>query len=216
MRVEEERQTRGRERQAWLERQIDQAGIERRFQGKTLENYLAESDGQAKALKVARRYLDSLAQRIFGGDCLVFCGGPGTGKSHLIAGIISGAIQAGRTAAYLSVYDLILMARSTYGRGDSTLKELLGPLFEVDLLALDEVGAKVGSEDGMLIATIIDSRYARQKPTLVATNLAPSALEEYIGARLFDRLLEGKGVVVPFDWPSHRRRRALSPAREGA
>ncbi|MBF0099052.1 MAG: ATP-binding protein, partial [Magnetococcales bacterium] len=44
----------------------------------------------------------------------MFCGGPGTGKTHLAAAMIQAAITVGRTAAYLSVYDLVLLARSTY------------------------------------------------------------------------------------------------------
>lgn len=128
-------------------------------------------------------------------------------KSHLTAAIIQGAIEAGKTAAYLSTYDLVLIARSTYGnRGGPSLKEELAALTEVDLLALDEVGARTGNEDGWLLAALIDARYRRQKPTIVVSNLAPQALTEYLGVRVMDRLCEGKGVIVPFAWESHRTR----------
>ncbi|MBF0214199.1 MAG: ATP-binding protein [Magnetococcales bacterium] len=207
---------RTRTMQAWVEQRIGQAGVERRFQGKSLENYTATIPEQALALEVARRYLASIDDRIREGDCLVFCGAPGTGKSHLAASIVQGAIQDQQTAAYLSVYDLILIARSTYGNQRVSLKDELAALAKVDLLAIDEVGAQAGSEDGWLLSAVIDARYRRQKPTIVISNLAPKALEEYLGTRVMDRLCEGKGVVVPFTWGSHRRGNRLSRQQERA
>lgn len=204
-REEEEKLELGKRKQLLTEQQIGQAGIEKRFLGKDFANFQADTREQAKALEIARRYLSSLDDRIASGDSMVFCGGPGTGKSHLTAAIIQGAIRAGKTAAYLSVYDLILAARSTYGNRGVTLREELKALTDVDLLALDEVGAKSGSEDGWLLSALIDARYRRQKPSIVVTNLAPNALEEYLGMRIMDRLCEGKGVVVAFSWESHRR-----------
>ncbi|MBF0339433.1 MAG: ATP-binding protein [Magnetococcales bacterium] len=216
-RQEEEQLQKGRERQSLIEKKIGQAGIERRFLGKTFSNFLAVNEDQAKALKVAKRYATTLDDRIDQGDCLVFCGRPGTGKSHLASSIIQLAINEGKTAAYLSVYDLILTARSTYGnRNGPTLKEELQALIDVDLLALDEVGVKSGSEDGWLIASLIDARYRKKKPSIVISNLSPDALEEYLGERIMDRLRDGKGVVVAFCWESHRRQKQPSTNKVAA
>lgn len=209
-REEEARQSGLQSRQAWFEKAIGRAGIEARFQGKGFADFQAGTKDQAKALAVARRYLETLADRLAGGDSLVFCGGPGTGKSHLTAAIIVGAIRAGRTAAYLSVYDLILAARATYANSGVTLQKVLDALIEVDLLAIDEVGAKVGNEDIWLLSALIDGRYRRQRPTIIVTNLTPEQLEGYLGVRIMDRLREGKGVVLAFTWESHRRKTTIT------
>ncbi|MBF0175365.1 MAG: ATP-binding protein, partial [Magnetococcales bacterium] len=130
----------------------------------------------------------------------------GTGKSHLASCIIRAAIEAGRSAAYLTVTDLVIEVRSTYCSGSKvSLKNILEAWIGVDLLVLDEVGQAVGSEDGWLLFHVLDTRYRRQRPTVIISNLDPERLERCLGPRCMDRLREG-GMVVPFTWSSWRCR----------
>jgi DNA replication protein DnaC len=59
----------------------------------------------------------------------------------------------------------------------------------------------------MVLFEIINGRYETCRPTIVISNLALAELEEYLGARAFDRLREGNGMVVVFDWETYRSRR---------
>ncbi|VFR32492.1 DNA replication protein DnaC [plant metagenome] len=97
--------------------------------------------------------------------------------------------------------------KDTYRR-DSKENEAdaIARLVEPDLLVLDEVGVQFGSEtEKMYLFEIINGRYEALKPTIVISNLAKDALTEYLGERVVDRLREGGGRMVIFDWPSYRR-----------
>lgn len=194
-----------RRRQLWVEKQIGVCGIHRRFRGKTLENYTTSTHEQRAALAVAERYLSTLQERVYAGDCLIFCGGPGTGKSHIATAIVSEAIRNYLTSAYLTVTDLVLIARSTYHKKSATtLREELTALSRLDLLVIDEVGQQVGREDQWLLFHVIDTRYREKKPTILISNLDIPGLTAYVGERVIDRFAEGSGVIVPFNWPSYR------------
>lgn len=200
-----ERLERAKTRQAWAEKQIGQAGIAKRFRGKDFDGYQAGTPGQKYALDVARRYSKTLKDRVVSGDCLIFCGGPGTGKSHLASAIVQIAIQATMTAMYLTVMDLVLVVRATYHqKAEMTLRGELKAITDLDLLVIDEVGQQVGREDHWLLFHLIDTRYRMQKPVILISNLNRPGLTEYLGERAMDRMSEGAGVVVPFDWASHR------------
>jgi DNA replication protein DnaC len=51
---------------------------------------------------------------------------------------------------------------------------------------------------------IINGRYEQMRPTVVISNLSGDQLPLAMGERCVDRLREGGGVVVPFDWESQR------------
>ena len=74
-----------------------------------------------------------------------------------------------------------------------------------DLLVLDEFGAGNLSEtDGRILFSVINGRYERLMPTLVLTNLSAKDFRENVDARIRDRLRDGGGKLIPFDWDSYR------------
>lgn len=197
---------RARTRQTFVEKQIGIAGISKRFMGKDFENYSVNYPKQSHVLKIAKRYAKSLKERVSNGDCLVFCGGPGTGKSHLASAIVQSAIKGSMTAIYLTITDIVLMARSTYNhRAERTLKDEMAAINDLDLLVIDEIGQQVGREDQWILFHIIDTRYRMKKPVILISNLNVSELTEYLGERVVDRVCEGLGMIIPFNWPSHRK-----------
>lgn len=182
------------------------AMIPARFAGKTLDDYEAANEGQAKAVKVARRYLERWQDCLAVGRCLLFLGGPGTGKTHIAAAICSGVVAAGNTALFRTVPDAIAIVKAAYGKGgdeDAAYKLLIEP----DMLVLDDVGAvKLSDHDTGVLFRVINARYEAQRPMILTTNAASlDQLASIIGDRLVDRLLENNGVELRFDWSSHRR-----------
>ena len=74
------------------------------------------------------------------------------------------------------------------------------------LLVIDEVGATKPTEFELAtLFNVINGRYEQQKPTVIITNLKPSELAEAIGERCVDRLREGGGIAVKFEWASARK-----------
>ncbi|KAA6208087.1 ATP-binding protein, partial [Avibacterium paragallinarum] len=43
------------------------------------------------------------------------------------------------------------------------------------------------------------------KPTILISNLSEDELSRYVGERIIDRMREGKGAVINFDWESYRQ-----------
>jgi DNA replication protein DnaC len=189
------------------------ACIPDRFFPKTLDDYKATTAGERDALSVAKNYGEEFADHLAAARCLVFCGSPGTGKTHLACAIAKSVAQSGRSTRYFTVQELIRSIRATWqpGRLDSE-ETVLRRLRELDLLVLDEVGVQFGTEaERTQLTEVMDMRYRAMKPTLVVSNCTRSELKKYLGERIADRLRENDGKVVIFDWPSRRGTHGSGP-----
>jgi len=195
----------------WAERKaaklLGRAAIPPRFADRRLDNFSPHAAGPAAALQVAERFVDEFDECLKIGRSLIFCGGVGAGKTHLAVGICHGVIAQDRMAVFTSVLGAIRSIKETFRKGSEiTEAQAIERLLEPDLLVLDEVGVQFGSEtEKMYLFEIINGRYEQLRPTIVISNLAKDALGEYLGERVVDRLREGGGRMVVFDWPSYRR-----------
>lgn len=189
---------------------LGRAAIPEKFADRTLSTYVADTEGQQKALAAARRYVDNFEEAMLNGSCLLLCGTPGTGKTHLAIGIAHEVMARGHQAVFVKLMRAIDNVKETYSRDSKVTKaQVIREYVEPDLLIFDEAGMQRGTdEEKAIIFEIIDGRYEQSKPTIMTSNLAAKALEEIIGERSFDRLREGNGKMIVFDWPSHRARRA--------
>lgn len=198
-----EARQRALDREAALSRMMSASHIPARFADKSLDNFQAETPKQKAALSVAR----GLATTKVPGASAIFCGRPGTGKTHLACGACRAFIESGRSARFVTVLAAIRHVRDTY-RKDSlrSESEALQDFLRPELLVLDEVGVQVGSEhEKMMLFEIINERYQECRSTILISNLTRAELTEYLGQRVMDRFAEG-GAVVAFDWNSHRGR----------
>lgn len=209
----EEQERQKREEQYAKERRLNyligQSGIPERFKGRSFDNYRAETDKQQRALAIARAYAERFEDRLKHGGGLVFCGLPGTGKTHLATAIGNHILrEQGRAVLFATVMKALRSVKETWHK-DSERKErdVLRILLEPDLLILDEVGVQFGSDtERMILFEIINSRYESMRPTILLSNLPEEELGAYIGVRTLDRMQEGGGAVVAFDWESYRAR----------
>ncbi len=117
------------------------------------------------------------------------------------------------TAAYRTLGGILQAIRATFDGGSGQSEgSILDALIRPSLLVLDEVGAsKEAPSDFELsrLFSIINGRYERMLPTIVISNLGAKELPAAMGERSADRLREGGGIVLPFDWASHRGREAI-------
>jgi DNA replication protein DnaC len=192
-----------------IARLLNRAFIPERFSDRTLDSYRAETPGQQRALKIAKRYAEAFGEKANRGASLVLAGKPGTGKTHIACGIARELIEQKQlSAVFLTVLQALRHIKSTY-RKDSEKSEsdAIDDLLQPDLLILDEVGAQLGSEhEKMLMFEIINERYQDCKATILISNLNADELGEFLGDRVIDRFRES-GAVVAFDWESHRGKR---------
>lgn len=191
-----------------LRKLFDGADIPKRFAERSFENYRLEDDNeaQATALLRARKFAKNFPAAMERGANFVFCGRPGTGKTHLAAAI-GNAVIAGHGASVLfsTVFDVIQRVKSTYSDKDQSERSVMLSFAEPDLLILDEVGVQFGTEfEKVIITDIINRRYNDMRPTIILSNLDETDLSEYLGARVMDRMFEGGGGVIAFGWSSYR------------
>lgn len=193
--------------QRHMEEKTGAARIPKRFQGKTFADYIAETPQQQRALEACTSYAHDFADNLAAGRCLILSGNVGTGKTHLAAAIADYIVRETEyTAVFRSLHSILQAIKSTYG-GDAGVSE--SEVFQLftspDLLIIDEVGATKSSEFELsTLFALINARYESKLPTVIITNLEAHQLKESIGDRCVDRLREGGGRALMFDWDSER------------
>jgi DNA replication protein DnaC len=177
-----------------------------KFADKRLRDYKHDHNAQIRAWRRADRFVQEFVPGAQGIRALVLCGPPGTGKTHLLCGILRElALQKGVRGRYEEFFLLLSDIRDGFSRGLSS-REWLAPLRSVDVLAIDELGKggrNVEFEQGVL-DEIISVRYNAGKPTLFATNYRrpgvtwptgaeqdkAETLDQRVGQRIYSRLHE--------------------------
>lgn len=202
VRVREMEQAR---RLATVQAAVYRSGVPDRFRSKTFDDYVAECDDSRRALRICQRYAERFDERYEAGGGLVMCGLPGTGKTHLATSICNHITAQGRTALFAGVISVVRRIKETYsGRGE-TEREAIQHFVAPDLLVLDEVGVQFGSHaETIYLTEIINERYERVRPTILISNLPEADLSEFVGPRIMDRMHEGGGVFLAFNWKSKR------------
>lgn len=174
-----------------------------RFAEARLASFIPSTAEQRKALATAEEFAAQAQAGVWAG--LILIGPPGTGKTHLAAGICHAVIARGESARYATLRDLIREIRSTWHRGaEKTEAEVIEDFASFGLLAIDEVGIGAGTESELAhFFDVIDRRYQLRRPVVLVSNLGVPGLRQALGERLYDRLREG-AKVLPCSWPSHR------------
>jgi len=189
------------------EKALGEAGIPQRFQDRTLSTYIAYTDGQARALAWATGYVKGFPEVLKTGRSAVLIGKPGTGKTHIACGIGLALMAQGRTVLLSTVYRMVQRITDTYDRRSSETRAHAVAVFaDADLLMLDEVGMQRGTdEETRIVFDILNTRYERCRPVILMSNSPLPQVCAHLGERVWDRLKEGGGQVIPFDWNSWRR-----------
>jgi DNA replication protein DnaC len=190
---------------AW-QNKIGNSGIPDRFRDRTLENFEARTEDQQFALEFARDFAERFDDVLKTGRSAMFIGKPGTGKTHLAAGIGLHVMAQGRVVLFTTVMRAIRRVKDTWNRESRESEtQAISAMVYPDLLILDEVGVQFGSDfERNMLFDVLNERYERRKPTLLLSNLPADEVTAFLGERIVDRLREDGGKLIKFTWESRR------------
>ncbi|HJR06951.1 MAG TPA: ATP-binding protein [Pyrinomonadaceae bacterium] len=191
----------------------ESARIPRRYDGCSLHNYFpAPNNGtQLKAFNYAFRLVQKYPAVDRG---LLFMGTVGVGKTHLSVAILRGLMEKGVPCLFYEFGSLLKEIQDSYNKISHTSElRLLAPVYQAEVLVLDELGASKPTDwvrDTMM--QIIGTRYNDKKLTIFTTNYLDArraatdeTLEDRVGVRLRSRLFE-MCKTVQIEGDDYRRR----------
>ncbi|MDQ1524598.1 MAG: replication protein DnaC [Pyrinomonadaceae bacterium] len=192
---------------------LEGARIPRRYDGCSLHNYFpAPNNGtQLKAFNYAFRLVREFPAVDRG---LLFMGTVGVGKTHLSVAILRGLMERGVPCLFYEFGSLLKEIQDSYNKISHTSElRLLAPVYQAEVLVLDELGASKPTDwvrDTMM--QIIGTRYNDKKLTIFTTNYLDArraatdeTLEDRVGVRLRSRLFE-MCKTVHIEGEDYRRR----------
>ena len=210
---------------------IAAARIPKRYEHCELLEFTSDFPGADRSIALAHitasRFVQEFDPRE--GKGLLLVGGIGTGKTHLAVGILKELIATRGCACLFCDYrELLKQIQNSYNDSvQATELELLRPVFEAEVLALDELGAVKPSEWVWdTVSLILNTRYNDNRTTIITTNFpdepAAAALElsprtsafaatrrETLGDRIGERMrsrLHEMCRIVKMEGPDFRQK----------
>src|SRR5260370_12445334 len=157
---------------------LGRAHIPKRYEHCTLENYETNFPSSNRTLGAAelraRKLVESYPLETAGTGVLL-TGSIGVGKTHLAVGILQALVaERGATGLFYDYRDLLKQIQNSYNaQVRETELEILAPVFEADVLVLDELGAsKPPDWVWDTVAHILNTRSNDRRTTIITTNYA--------------------------------------------
>ncbi|ACO32248.1 MULTISPECIES: ATP-binding protein [Acidobacterium] len=185
-----------------LARLFERARIPRRYEHCNLESYAVTPSMDPtlrQAHLMAQRFVDGYPVTTEGRG-LLLTGHIGVGKTHLAVGMLMALIREKSVQGLFCDYRELLkeIQHSYNAQSNTTELQILRPVFEAEVLVLDELGAAKPTEWAWdTVALILNTRYNDKRTTIITTNYADlppggtasrGAREETLGDRIGERM----------------------------
>lgn len=161
-----------------IARLLAKAGIPRRYEHCSLDSYESNFPGADRSLLaasiMARRFVDRYPADT-DGHGLLLTGSIGVGKTHLAVGILQALIlEKGVHGLFCDYRELLKEIQHSYNPQVATTElEILAPVFNAEVLVIDELGAAKPTDWVWdTVAHILNTRYNDKRTTLITTNYA--------------------------------------------
>ena len=180
------------------------ARIPKRYEHCELSSFTTDFPGAHTSLAYARiaasKFVEEYDPR--DGTGLLIIGKIGVGKTHLAVGIIKELIlNRGVPCLFYDYRELLKQIQNSYNDSvKATELDVLRPVFETEVLALDELGAVKPTEWVWdTVSLILNTRYNDNRTTIITTNFdnepagaltgaRGAAREETLGDRIGERM----------------------------
>jgi len=180
------------------------AHIPKRYEHCELSSFTTDFPGAHTSLAYARiaasKFVEEYDPR--DGTGLLIIGKIGVGKTHLVVGIIKDLLLTrGVSCLFYDYRELLKQIQNSYNDSvKATELDVLRPVFETEVLALDELGAAKPSEWVWdTVSLILNTRYNNNRTTIITTNFdnepagtvsgaRGAAREETLGDRIGERM----------------------------
>ncbi|MFB3814528.1 MAG: ATP-binding protein [Terriglobales bacterium] len=157
------------------ERLLHLACIPKRYQHCELSNYEVEAQpvkyqrSILKAKLAAEKFVQQYPKDTHG---FLFVGGIGVGKTHLAVAIIQELIRKNVRCLFRDYRELLREIQDSYNPSvEATEMQVLRPVFEAEVLVIDELGAiRKGDWVWDTVSLILNTRYNRDLTTILTTN----------------------------------------------
>ncbi len=156
------------------QRLLEQARVPRRYQHCELSNFDilngVHEHSLSAALMAANRFVEEYPTNKSG---LLLIGTVGVGKTHLSVGIIKElTVAKGIPCLFYDYRELLKEIQNSYNDSVAvTEMEILRPVFETEVLVLDELGAVKPTEWVWdTVSHILNTRYNDERTTIITTN----------------------------------------------
>lgn len=186
-----------------VERLLQSANIPARYEHCTLSDFDIHFEGAHRSLAAARlasgRFVEEYPLQKTG---LLLIGPIGVGKTHLAVGTMQELIRSkGVPCLFCDYRELLKQIQNSYNPSVQTTElEILRPVFDTEIVVLDELGAVKPSEWVWdTVSLILNSRYNDKRTTIITTNFSDepaghvsgprgAAREETLGDRIGERM----------------------------
>src|SRR6476661_10617613 len=158
-------------RQARTQTLLAAARIPKRYEHCELSNF--DFDGPHRQLFPARMAACKFAEEYpIDNAGLLLIGSIGVGKTHLAVGIIKALVSRGFASLFYDYRELLKEIQNSYNSSVKiTELDVLRPVFETEVLVLDELGAVKPTEWVWdTVSLILNTRYNDNRTTIITTN----------------------------------------------
>jgi DNA replication protein DnaC len=195
---------------------LEKSGLSKRLRRYTFANFKPYvSPEAARAVERVEEYLERWEENREDGRGLYFCGGVGTGKTHLAVAVMKELIQRRRVPSlFVTVPELLDNLRGAYNDPGRNLDVWMDAVKNADLLVLDDLGSERVTEWVQeRIFVIVNHRYREALPTIFTSNIGPKDLAEQLGERTASRIIAMCKEGIELGGQDYRSRNAAERRR---